>query len=279
MALTYPGWLLDEAASVVGSPARFSAAPGRGLSGTRAAFAEGQAGDAFVKWAPGLGMDVIVEAERDAVRLLSRCPPEGVVRAAVDPDSTRALWFERLVPAVRAWEPADVEDALGVIGGLAGLPLPAHTFADVRIAGPDGLADAVEAARPALGADADGLAAGVDEYRRSVRTAVEVVCHADAHDDNWVLTAGGPVLVDFETLCAGPRGWDETLLVAHMDMDDRWRARLVEEVCGGLDRAVACAAAAAVRHVRHRANPDRAFARLGEEMLPRHLRLWRQLAL
>ena len=52
-----------------------------------------------------------------------------------------------------------------------------------------------------------------------------VLCHGDLHQRNVVQTSGGPVLLDWDMLCAGPPGWDHAPLIA---MVRHW----------GVDRAV-----------------------------------------
>ena len=40
-----------------------------------------------------------------------------------------------------------------------------------------------------------------------------VVCHGDVHPGNVVMTDDGPVLLDWDLLCAGPPGWDHAMLL------------------------------------------------------------------
>ena len=40
-----------------------------------------------------------------------------------------------------------------------------------------------------------------------------VVCHGDVHPGNVIMTADGPVLLDWDLLCLGPRGWDHGMLL------------------------------------------------------------------
>lgn len=62
-------------------------------------------------------------------------------------------------------------------------------------------------------------------HRLDPDPAVEVVCHGDVHPGNVVVTAGGPVLVDWDLLCLAPPAWDHTALL-------RW-----SEVWGGVPGA------------------------------------------
>src|SRR4051794_6229689 len=74
-----------------------------------------------------------------------------------------------------------------------------------------------------------GLTAAVEAHGDWVGRAGDpgawVLCHGDVHERNVVQTAGGPVVVDWDMLCAGPPGWDHAPLIA---MVRHW----------GVDRAV-----------------------------------------
>ncbi len=51
------------------------------------------------------------------------------------------------------------------------------------------------------------------------RSQVPVICHGDVHPGNVIQTARGPVLLDWDLLCAGPRAWDHAPL---MTWTQRW---------------------------------------------------------
>ena len=74
-----------------------------------------------------------------------------------------------------------------------------------------------------------GLTAAVERHGDWVGRAGEaegwVLCHGDVHQRNVVQTSGGPVLLDWDMVCAGPPGWDHAPLIA---MVRHW----------GVDRAV-----------------------------------------
>lgn len=73
-----------------------------------------------------------------------------------------------------------------------------------------GLADGdVAAVRAAI--------AEVDDW--PILVAEEVVCHGDVHPGNVVATAAGPVLLDWDLACLGPREWD---LAPMMRWEHRW---------------------------------------------------------
>jgi Phosphotransferase enzyme family len=83
----------------------------------------------------------------------------------------------------------------------------------------------------------------VDELRRVLSTAVlkSRPLHGSPHDGNWIVAAGGPVLLDFETACRGPLEWD---LAALDDEVVTWFPRIDQELIAVLRRMrSACVAA------------------------------------
>jgi hypothetical protein len=46
----------------------------------------------------------------------------------------------------------------------------------------------------------------------AARSGPLVVCHGDVHPGNVLVTAHGPVLMDWDLLCLGPREWDHSML-------------------------------------------------------------------
>ncbi|MFK7916801.1 MAG: phosphotransferase [Ilumatobacter sp.] len=46
-----------------------------------------------------------------------------------------------------------------------------------------------------------------------------VVCHGDVHPGNVIMSASGPVLLDWDLLCVAPRGWDHAPM---MTWAERW---------------------------------------------------------
>jgi hypothetical protein len=46
-----------------------------------------------------------------------------------------------------------------------------------------------------------------------------VVCHGDVHPGNVVMTADGPLLIDWDLMCAAPPGWDHAMLLT---LAERW---------------------------------------------------------
>lgn len=46
-----------------------------------------------------------------------------------------------------------------------------------------------------------------------------VVCHGDVHPGNVLMTADGPVLLDWDLLCRAHRGWDHSMLLT---LAERW---------------------------------------------------------
>jgi hypothetical protein len=65
----------------------------------------------------------------------------------------------------------------------------------------------------------DGLAAVVERHRGWQRLGDRVVCHGDVHPGNVMMSADGPVLLDWDLLCRAPAGWDHGPL---MTWHDRW---------------------------------------------------------
>jgi hypothetical protein len=49
--------------------------------------------------------------------------------------------------------------------------------------------------------------------------ASTVVCHGDVHPGNVVMSAKGPVLLDWDLMCEAPAGWDHAMLVT---LAERW---------------------------------------------------------
>jgi aminoglycoside phosphotransferase (APT) family kinase protein len=55
------------------------------------------------------------------------------------------------------------------------------------------------------------------EWRR--RGGAQFVCHGDVHPGNVVMTADGPVLIDWDLMCTAPAGWDHAMLLT---LAERW---------------------------------------------------------
>ena len=69
---------------------------------------------------------------------------------------------------------------------------------------------------------AAGIRAAIDRHRGwddFVGSDDLVVSHGDVHPGNVIMSAGGPVLIDWDLLCRAPRGWDHA---AMMTWSDRW---------------------------------------------------------
>ena len=67
--------------------------------------------------------------------------------------------------------------------------------------------------------------------------AERVVCHGDVHPGNVVMTAGGPVLLDWDLLCLAPPGWDHSMLLRLPRWG--WPARWYDEFADGYGRSLA----------------------------------------
>jgi hypothetical protein len=80
--------------------------------------------------------------------------------------------------------------------------------------------DLLTQAEPALDALARaGLRAAIDRHREWEQFGGSVVCHGDVHPGNVVMSATGPVLLDWDLLCAAPPGWDHSPLLT---LHERW---------------------------------------------------------
>lgn len=61
----------------------------------------------------------------------------------------------------------------------------------------------------------DGLRAAVDQHLPTLRAVADedlVVCHGDVHVGNVLASTSGPVLLDWDLVCAGPPHWDHGAL-------------------------------------------------------------------
>ncbi len=56
---------------------------------------------------------------------------------------------------------------------------------------------------------------GWDQFDR----ASTVVCHGDVHPGNVMMSADGPVLLDWDLMCRAPAGWDHAMLLT---LAERW---------------------------------------------------------
>jgi Ser/Thr protein kinase RdoA (MazF antagonist) len=72
----------------------------------------------------------------------------------------------------------------------------------------------------------DGALAGIRStmerhqgWDDSLAADTSVVCHGDVHPGNVIMTDSGPVLIDWDLLCLGPRGWDHAPM---MTWTQRW---------------------------------------------------------
>jgi Ser/Thr protein kinase RdoA (MazF antagonist) len=64
-----------------------------------------------------------------------------------------------------------------------------------------------------------GLAAAIDRHRDWRRLPGPVVCHGDVHPGNVMMSADGPVLLDWDLLCWASPGWDHAPM---MTWAERW---------------------------------------------------------
>ena len=64
-----------------------------------------------------------------------------------------------------------------------------------------------------------------------------MICHGDVHPDNVVMTTDGPVLLDWDTMCLGPPGWDHAMLLRLPRWG--WPARWYDDFAAGYGRSLA----------------------------------------
>lgn len=64
-----------------------------------------------------------------------------------------------------------------------------------------------------------GLGAAVNRNRGWAEMVDEVVCHGDVHPGNVLMTADGPLLVDWDLMCRAGPGWDHAMLIT---LAERW---------------------------------------------------------
>jgi Ser/Thr protein kinase RdoA (MazF antagonist) len=148
-----------------------------------------------------------------------------------------------------AWEQLDVVDAeadwreigrmVAIVHGLApadvpaGYPMPRpETFAWWRF---DDLLGAVGDELDPLSRRA--IEATIERHRGWIEGVERVVSHGDVHPGNVVMTADGPVLLDWDLLCHAPPGWDHAMLLraARWGYPMRW----YDEFAAGYGRSLA----------------------------------------
>jgi len=172
----------------------------------------------------GAGIRVPAPARPDAVTIGAHSVTawERMVPVEAEPD-WRAIG--EMAAAVHALDPGDVPDRY---------PLPpCESFPWWRF--DELLPDVAQALdQPARA----GMETIIDRHR-GWSTAVEhrVVCHGDLHPDNVVMTAAGPVLLDWDLLCLGPPAWDHSMLLRITRWG--WPTRWYEEFAAGYGRSLA----------------------------------------
>ena len=78
----------------------------------------------------------------------------------------------------------------------------------------------LERTAPALDDSArHGIEATIERHRDWQRFGGQVVCHGDVHPGNVMMSADGPVLIDWDLLCWAPPGWDHGPMLTWAD---RW---------------------------------------------------------
>ncbi len=169
------------------------------------------------------GVSVARPARPDAVRCgdLTVTAWERLVLVDAEPD-WRAVG--RMVATVHGLGPGDIPPAY---------PLPlGERFAWWRF--DNILVEVGDLLDPAARA---GLEATIDRHRRWSDGVDHVVCHGDVHPGNVVMTATGPVLLDWDLLCLAPPGWDHAMLLRLPQWG--WPAQWYGEFAAGYGRSLA----------------------------------------
>lgn len=68
-------------------------------------------------------------------------------------------------------------------------------------------------------ASVSGMRSALDRHGEWNRFGDVVICHGDVHPGNVIMTDDGPYLIDWDLLCAAPRGWDHAPM---MTWTERW---------------------------------------------------------
>lgn len=198
------------------------AAPALLRTGMNAIF---EAGDVVLRI--GRASAPAVRSHELADALLRRGVPtvEPVPGLAADIDGFAVTTWARVVPVspltMGDWEA--VGAAVAVVHGLApgdvpsGYPLPSPTafpwwhFDELF----EEVAPHVDRAARA------GICRVIERNRDWVASIGRdaVVCHGDVHPGNVLASQRGPLLIDWDLLCAAPRGWDHAMLTTY---SDRW---------------------------------------------------------
>ena len=201
----------------------------------------------FVKWTKnGLPAD---DLAREAGNLARVASVPGVAHLVAFDAAAAVLVTQAVTPDPSArWDAATLGAAAATLAALAlldttGLPR-VQDWSEFEDRGARSASSAVELLA-ATGGD-HALAAYLLNCYDQVRawpSGPAVACHADPHPGNWVLTATGPVLVDFETLATGPAGFDAAFLAAYLNVAAP--VRLAWLAVAGVDAAVAATVAGA----------------------------------
>ncbi|HEU4842593.1 MAG TPA: aminoglycoside phosphotransferase family protein [Ilumatobacteraceae bacterium] len=182
--------------------------------------------------------DVVLRVGRPTAPASAAVALADVLRAAgiPAPEPVEASAVEHGDLAVTAWERLDLLDVAPDWRAVGALVAKVHALdpASLPAAYPRPRYDAFPwwrldeqlAAVADVVDDAarDGLARAIERTRGWAGATDLVVCHGDLHPGNVVVTADGPVLLDWDLLCAGPPQWDHGMLlrVERWGGDPRW---------------------------------------------------------
>ena len=191
------------------------------------------AGDVVLRVSTG---EPLIELARMLTAAGVRVPRPVRDEPIVDDGVVVSAW-ERVVAVDTEVEWSEVGGMVALVHGLAPSSVPATLARCERF--PwwqfDGLLDDV--AELVDGAAMAGLRETVERHRGWDHWVDGVVCHGDVHPHNVVMTAEGPYLLDWDTMCLGPPGWDHAMLLRLPRWG--WPARWYDDFANGYGRSLA----------------------------------------
>jgi Ser/Thr protein kinase RdoA (MazF antagonist) len=166
-------------------------------------------------------------------------PPPAFGDAVAVGEQSVTAW-RRLQPVEGAVDWREVGAMVARVHALEGDDLPAayplppcESFPWWRFA--ELLAEVTPAIDPAARVGIEAAIARHGDWPERITS--RVVCHGDVHPDNVVMTASGPVLLDWDLLCRGPAAWDHSMLLRITRWG--WPARWYDEFAAGYGRSFA----------------------------------------
>ena len=182
--------------------------------------------DAALKWSIDLN-DQTLRLEAGIAPIMGTDGPTGLIAAATDPVP---FVLTKFATAVRTrFETKDALEAMAVLAALHTTPfppVPVVKWSNMFNAPPAMLKAAMALACPG---DEELGKLLTEAYLEALHCQLdEPFAHRDTHPRNWVLTQEGPALLDFANAGPAPVGFDEVMLVAHLDLPVAERLALIE---------------------------------------------------